>query len=280
MNHLVFGSITDVTARHRGCHVLVGSHGGAYTASVAASIGVASLICHDAGVGLESAGIAGLQLLQSAAIPAAAVDYQSARIGDADDMLARGLISHVNEMGIDCGVLPGMATADAFAMFQAANLPLTADNRRDVERRREGRHAITIPLAPNGRYAALAVDSASLIRPADAGAIVVTGSHGGLPGGAAANAIKAPVRCAAFNDAGVGIDGAGIARLSVLEKQDIAGIAVSARSARIGEARSTYETGVISHANRPARGLGAEPGQPLRNFFRDLVNRSLCKESQ
>lgn len=280
MSHLVLGSIAQLTLGDLGCHLLTGSHGGTYTATMAIAAGVASMICHDAGVGLESAGIAALPLLQVASVPAATVDFRSARIGDADDMLARGLISHVNQIGIDCGVLPGMATAEAFAMFQAANLSLTVDDKRDIERPGQGHHAITIPLAPDGRYAALAVDSASLIRSADAGAIVVTGSHGGLPGRVATNAIKAPVRCAAFNDAGVGIDGAGIARLPVLEKQDIAGLTVSAWSARIGEARSTYETGVISHANRPARNLGAEPGQPLREFLRDLVNRSLCKELQ
>lgn len=278
MNYIVLGSVTHLTPGDRGCHALIGSHGGIYTAVVAISAGVASLICHDAGVGLDAAGIKGLPLLDAAAVPAAAVDYRSARIGDADDMVARGLISHVNAAGIDSGVSAGMAAADAFTLFQASKKPTTARNRLLPGSCVEGRHIITVPLDRGGRYTVPAVDSASLILPADAGAIIITGSHGGLPGGVTTNAIKEPARCAVFNDAGVGIDGAGIGRLPVLEERGIACLTVSAQTARIGEALSTYETGVISHANRPARDLGAEPGRPLRDLLRDLVNRSICKE--
>ncbi len=275
MNQLVLGSITHLKPGDRGCHALVGSHGGVYTAAAAIDGGVASLICHDAGIGLESAGIKGLSLLEEMGLPAAAVDFRSARIGDAAHMLARGLISHVNGRGIACEVTPGMAAAEAFAKFQASqSLPATPGKSLGASYR-EGRHDIAVALDGGGQSNVLAVDSASLILPADAGAIVVTGSHGGLPGGVAANAVKAPVRCAVFNDAGVGIDAAGIGRLPVLEARGIAGLTVAAQSARIGEALSTYETGVISHANRPAREFGAEAGRSLRDFVRHLVNHSI-----
>lgn len=280
MSHLILGSVTHLKLGDRGRHALVGSHGGLYTAATAISTRVASLICHDAGVGLDAAGIEGLSLLEEAAVPAAAVDFRSARIGDAADMLARGVISHVNDAGIVCGVSPGMAAAAAFAKFQASK-PLPAEPQAPPEGNyKEGRHVIDVALDNGGHGSVIAVDSASLILPGDAGAIVVTGSHGGLPGGDEANVVKAPVRCAVFNDAGVGIDEAGIGRLPVLEARGIAGLTVAAQSARIGEALSTYGTGVISHANRVARDFGAGSGQPLRDFIHHLVNHSTRKEPQ
>jgi hypothetical protein len=280
MRHIVLGSVTHLTIDHRGHHALVGSHGGLFTAVTAISARVASLICHDAGVGLELAGIKGLSLLEASSIPAATVDFCSARIGDATDMLARGLVSHVNATGIACGVAPGMAAADAFATFQAMEPLPVSRGTPPQENCGEGRHLIAVTLDNGGHCNVLAADSASLIMPADAGKIVVTGSHGGLPGGEAANAVKAPVCCAAFNDAGVGIDGAGIGRLPVLEAQGTAGLTVAAQSARIGEALSTYKTGIISHANGPARDLGAKPGRSLHDFIHYLVNQSICKEHQ
>jgi hypothetical protein len=39
---------------------------------------------------------------------------------------------------------------------------------------------------------------------------------------------------------------------------------VSAGSAEIGNARSSYEDGIISHANRTARDAGVQPGMSLR----------------
>lgn len=278
MKPLILGSVTHLTAGDCGRHALVGSHGGRYTAMTAVSIGVASLICHDAGVGLESAGIKGLAVLDSTSIPAAAVDFRSARIGDTADMLARGVISRVNDTGIARGVVPGIAAAEAFAKFQASKRRPGPGDTSPPGNHGENRHFIAVTLGHGGHCDVLAVDSASLILPADAGRIAVTGSHGGLPGGDSAKAVKAPLRCAVFNDAGVGIDGAGIGRLPVLEARGTAGVTVSAQSARIGEALSTYETGVISHVNAPARDLGARPGGALHDFIDHLVNQSICKE--
>ena len=278
MDPLIRGSVTHLTAGDRGRHVLVGSHGGLYTAVTAASIGVASLICHDAGIGFEEAGVKGLQFLEAKSIPAAAVDFRSARVGDAADMLARGSISRVNDAGAACGVELGMAVAETLEKFQASEQRPPPDGLPTFEKYSEGRYLIAVASAHGERCDALAVDSASLVRPTDAGMITITGSHGGLPGGVGKNAIKAPVRCAVFNDAGVGIDRAGIGRLPVLETLGIAGLTVAARSARIGEALSTYETGVISHVNRPARNLGAQPGQSVHDFVDYLVSQSFSKE--
>ncbi|HRH76688.1 MAG TPA: hypothetical protein PK129_05000, partial [Cellvibrionaceae bacterium] len=104
-----------------------------------------------------------------------------------------------------------------------------------------------------------------------AGAVVVSGSHGGTS--AARFAIQAAVRVAVFNDAGVGRDGAGVAGLALLQTAGIAGCTVSHDSARIGEARSTLDDGVISHANAYAEALGATPGLRLRDWLASLPER-------
>jgi ribosomal protein L12E/L44/L45/RPP1/RPP2 len=114
------------------------------------------------------------------------------------------------------------------------------------------------------------LDSVSLVRPEDAGSIVVTASHGALLAGKRDSAVSADVLAAVFNDAGVGIDDAGISRLPALDERNIAGVTVSAASARIGDARSAWETGRISHANERATQLGAVVGMSLPEFA-DLV---------
>lgn len=97
------------------------------------------------------------------------------------------------------------------------------------------------------------------------GAVVVSGSHGGLSAGRFA--LQARVALAVFNDAGVGKDGAGIAALALLDAQDVAGCAVSHDSACIGNARSTLQHGVLSHVNAAAAALGARPGLALRDWL-------------
>ena len=77
----------------------------------------------------------------------------------------------------------------------------------------------------------------------------------------------AGVRLAVFNDAGIGKDGAGIAALALLQTQGVAACAVAHDSARIGEARSTLDDGVVSCTNEAAARLGARAGQRLRDWL-------------
>lgn len=111
----------------------------------------------------------------------------------------------------------------------------------------------------------LLVDSITEAIGPGAGKLVVSGSHGGLSAGRFA--VQAGVRVAVFNDAGVGRDEAGIAGLALLQDAGIAGCTVSHHSARIGEARSTLDDGVISHVNQAAAALDARPGLPLRGWI-------------
>jgi hypothetical protein len=104
-----------------------------------------------------------------------------------------------------------------------------------------------------------------LALPGDAGRLLVFGSHGALHGGRTETAIPVAARAAAFHDAGARAED--LTRLPVLAARGIPAITVSTASARIGDARSMWETGVLSHANAPAAALGARAGQSLTEFF-------------
>ena len=107
------------------------------------------------------------------------------------------------------------------------------------------------------------VDSITELKPAaDAGCLAVSGSHGGIS--SARYALAARPLLSVFNDAGVGKDAAGLAALDFLQGHGLAACTVSHDSARIGEAQSTLDDGLISHCNALALALGALPGRPCR----------------
>jgi hypothetical protein len=102
--------------------VLVGgSHGGIVSAWFAAQSGARAVILHDAGVGKDAAGIAGLAWLEDLGMAAAAVSHTSARIGDGADVLANGLISHANAHARALGVVAGMPCKDAAVRLARAH---------------------------------------------------------------------------------------------------------------------------------------------------------------
>ena len=254
------GTVTKLPAEARGAVVVCGSHGGRYPGYLAACAGLRAVVFNDAGIGRDAAGIGSLPYLAALGIAAATVAGASCRIGDADDMLAHGRVSQANVQAAALGVVAGMACADAAerltgaAMVGAAPPPI-GETRGEVS------------LAGAIRRILL-LDSASLVVPADAGQIIVTGSHGGLIGGDPALALRVAGFAAVFNDAGRP-DGPGTSRLDVLDRRGIAALCVSAGSARIGEAASTFHDGIISAANTMAAQDGARVG--------DAVRECLCR---
>ena len=106
-------------------------------------------------------------------------------------------------------------------------------------------------------------DSITEVDDDDAHAVVVTGSHGGVSAGAFALAV--PLRAVVFNDAGIGKDDAGVAALAILQRAGVAAATVSHTSARIGDARDTWESGVVSRVNDLAGALGVAPGATVRS---------------
>ena len=103
------------------------------------------------------------------------------------------------------------------------------------------------------------VDSITELGPQDAGCLAVSGSHGGIS--SARYALAARPLLSVFNDAGVGKDAAGLAALPFLQRHGLAACTVAHDSARIGEAESTLDDGVISHVNLLAQALGVCVGQ-------------------
>ena len=249
----------------RNAVVICGSHGGLYPAWLAASAGVRAIVLNDAGIGRHSAGVAGVAWLASLDIAACAVDYRSARIGDGAHMVEGGVVTMVNDAAAIHGCLPGHTCKQA-----AKCLRENARETRGAEVPALGE--LRTRIANSGHREVWALDSASLARSEDSRAILVTGSHGGLLGGKANDGVlDVDVFAAFFNDAGGGKDGAGFARLPVLESRGIAAATVSCDSARIGDGRSTYDTGVISRANAVARRLDLKEGMTAREAVARLV---------
>ncbi|SBV97284.1 conserved exported hypothetical protein [uncultured delta proteobacterium] len=253
-------SATVFAAAPAGRVAVTGSHGGVYPAYLLAKLRVRGSIFNDAGVGREHAGIGGLAYLQSLGIPAATVGNASARIGYGEDTLYKGIISHANAAARALGCVPGMPCLEAAQKLCAAPLAHS-----DPPAAIEARHVIT-----GGSRRVVLIDSAALVLPEDAGNIVITGSHGGLLGGNKATALKYDAYAAFYNDAGGGLENAGTTRLPALDERNIAGITVSSSSARIGDAVSSYEDGVISAVNATAARYGAKAGMTVKRFV-DMI---------
>jgi len=216
---------------------------------------VRAIVLNDAGIGRHRAGIAGVSWLSSLGIAACAVDFRTARIADGASMVESGVVTTVNEVAALHGCLPGH-TCKQVAKCLRENAAESEDD--EVPEIGEFRARI----ANSGHREVWAVDSVALARPEDKRAVLVTGSHGGLLGGKANDGIlDVDVFAAFFNDAGGGKDGAGFAGLAMLQAQGLAACTVAHSSARIGDARSTLNDGIISATNPLAAALGIAPGQ-------------------
>ena len=251
-------SVTKLGPEHRNQVLIAGSHGGVYAGYLAAKAGARAIMLNDAGGGLYGAGFASLPYLDALARPGATISHNSARIGDGDDMAARGVISHVNATAAALGCAVGQSARACGEAMKAA--PASS---REAPVYEEARFQFS---ADGEAPIIWGVDSASLLNSDDVGQILLTGSHGALMGCEIASAIKYAGLACAFNDAGVGIDEIGITRLPALDGRNIAAVTVDCHSARIGDARSMWQTGIISHLNKTAADLGVKVGDSLQSF--------------
>lgn len=115
----------------------------------------------------------------------------------------------------------------------------------------------------------IVVDSVTRLGPEATGRVIVGGSHGGIY--AAYLAARARVAGVLLNDAGIGLEGAGISGLGYLDPLGIPAACCSHRSARIGDGFDMLGRGVVSHANTAATALGIEPGMWCREAARRLA---------
>lgn len=257
---VLLDSVTRILPEHVGAVCVSASHGGLSSAHFVAISGLRACLFNDAGLGRDDAGVSGLAYLGGLGIAAAATAHDSARIGDAADAWRRGRVSRANGVAAAAGVRSGQSCREAAERLRSAPLARPEGLASPKERRER--------LFARGGVDVLLLDSISLTVPEDRGAIILTGSHGGGP---PEYALRVEAMAAVYNDAGVGIDEAGVARLPVLQARGIPGATVSAASARIGDARSTYEDGVISRLNEAAIGRGGAVGMPAREFVDRLL---------
>jgi AhpD family alkylhydroperoxidase len=238
-------SVGYVDARNDVTDVLVcGSHGAPCATQLAVWARPRGLFCHDAGIGKEDGGVAGLRLLQEYLIPGAMVDGASAQISDGRDMYENGVLSRVNGAAERMGLHPRMPTKDA-AMHLLKESPVP-----DPPVKRQ------LLLASGPQGCVFGLDTVKYADRRIEGGVLCMGSH-------AARAMADYVDDLGFrlagvitNDAGIGKNGAGIAGLSALDAIDTPAAAVSCKSARVGSARSTYSAGIVSACNATAEAAG------------------------
>jgi hypothetical protein len=261
---MTVASCSFVREEHRSHVVVSGSYGGRYNAFNAAKWGVRGVIMNDAGIGKDDAGIVGLEFLDRIDMAAATADANTCHIGDGDHMLAHGIISHVNRTATALGCAPAQTVRDCAERMRMAVPPVTVppaitDGARYVVR--------DIPGEPR----VICADSIGMLEPGDGGQIAITASHGALSGGRPDNTVPLDIYAVFFSDGGVGMDGAGIARLADLDAKGIIAAATSADSAPIGDSRALYHDGILSHVNGPALRAGASVGMRLTDFVDVLL---------
>ncbi len=262
---LYVDTVTSLNSSHREKVLIGGSHGGLYAGYLAAKAGVKAVIFHNAGVGKDLAGISSLAFLEKLGIPAAALHHNSARIADGKDQLARGIISHVNQLAGNLGCHQNQHCKDCAKQLEKASqwsgaIPEFGESRFLLRKARKYNE-------PN----VWGIDSLSLLRNDDRGEIVITGSHGGLFGNYENNLMVNKPMAMIFNDAGLSADRSGITRLSALNDQNIFAATVSHTSACIGQASSAWNSGIISHVNEKARAVGIFPGNDLFTFCDKII---------
>jgi hypothetical protein len=262
---LVVPSVTKLPPEADGAVVVGGSHAAVYAAHLVAKAGARAAIHHDAGIGLDEAGVGGLAFAQELGMAMAAVDTESARIGEGEDLMRRGIVSRVNALAAACGVAPGQTCAEAAERLKAAPWP-----HRAPPAKAEGRSVFE---AKAGRRKIICIDSATLISADDHDQVVATGSHGAESSGQ----VVAPVQPALvlYNDAGFGADRAGAAGLPLLNNAGVAGATVAALSAKIGDGRSTLTKGVLSAVNEAAYRLGGRVGGSALALARRVAEKAV-----
>lgn len=241
--------------------VVAASYAGVLCARMVMSARPLAAIGLDCAIGKDGAGIAGLWFYEALGVAAAAVDSQTAEMGNGPDMWEHGVISRVNECAQKLGLEPGMTVQQAVrAILTGAQRPASFD----PARRR------VVHTAPTGR-SIVCTDSIAFALPEDRERnVLCTAGHTGR---SVVDYFR-QFRPWAFicSDGGIGKNDSGISALDDVDADGIAGASVSALSARMGDGQSTYFDGVISACNRTAAAKGVRPGQTAREAAQLLLS--------
>jgi hypothetical protein len=112
---VVLDSATELTRDHKDKIIVTGSPGSLSAGRYALEFPPKLIVFNDAGVGKDNAGIAALAQLEHFGIAALTVSAASARIADAEDALACGVISHLNKQAAQFGIGVGKLLQDELA---------------------------------------------------------------------------------------------------------------------------------------------------------------------
>jgi uncharacterized protein YunC (DUF1805 family) len=239
------------------------SFAGAPTGAMAMRGGVKGWIAHNGGVGKDEAGISGLPLADKYGIPAAATDTMESGLSVGKSLLV-ATVSHANLAAQALGVRPGQTGGEAAKLMLAAPKGQKIDFTGIID---ESTHEVHSD--DNGKI--YAVWSSSRVEGHHPKDVFCVASHAGKV--MAQYALRVKPKGLIANDGGVGLNDSGVSGLQDLEQ--IGGIpaaAVSANSARIGDALSTFNDGIISFANGSAKMLGIVPGMAARDAALLMLN--------
>ena len=115
----VMDSIAFASAAQCGDVIVTGSHGGTSAGEYAVEFGVRVVVCNDAGIGKNRAGIAGLVAVDAQGIAGIAVGHNSSRIGDGNDVWENGIVTYVNPTAAHAGIrLGGRLSNEILALVE------------------------------------------------------------------------------------------------------------------------------------------------------------------
>lgn len=258
-------SAYHVVPENRGADVLVNaSYCGVLPARFIATYRPRGAIGVDCGIGPAGASIAGLWYLEALNIPAAVADVMTVRLGDGNDLHDRGIISYFNRPAGDCGVIAGMSVAEAAALM--------LENDPADPAAAEVTHRTIVDHGPHGRLI-VCTDSIAFGLPEDVDNVLLTAGHTGR----SAVPYLRQVKPFGFicSDGGGGREGSGTEGMRIVEAEGLAGAAVDARTAKMGDGLSTWEDGIISAANSLAVAAGVEIGMTAKQAARLLAARQV-----
>ena len=259
---VIMDSARWVDERNTGRDVVVpASYVGVLPARMMAKHRPRGVIGHDACIGKDGAGIAGLWYLEALGIPAATADGMSAEMGNGADLYESGVLSRVNYPAETCGLRPGMPVREAAALLRDVDPS-------DVEVGNKIRREVVVE-HPSGRRIVV-TDSIVWALPEDERrSVLVTAGHTGRSG--ASFLLEANPWGFICHDGGMSKNDSGITGLRTTAEHGLPGATIDGRSSPIGDAFTAWEIGTISACNEPAERRGVAVGMTVADAARKLL---------
>lgn len=252
---VVLDSARWVGEQNRGRDVVVAaSYVGVLPARMMAVHAPRGVIGHDARVGADAAGIAGLWYLEALGVPAATADGDTAELGNGPDLYENGRVSYLNFPAERVGVEVGMPVREAALLMRDVD-PTDVEVGNKIRREVVEEH-------PSGRRVVV-TDSIVWAYPEDEGrSVLVTAGHTGRSG--AKFLLEARPWGFVCHDGGRSKNDSGTTGLWTAQEHGLAGACIDGTTAPIGDAFRGYAVGRISVCNDLAAARGVRPGMAVR----------------